>query len=72
VTIRNRAVFVFGDGFDEIPGLFAGPGGSVVGMGCVGFEDVGFYYFRGGLFDYVFDGACRTLVLYLMLKNQRV
>ena len=54
MTVRDGAVFVFGDGFDEIPGLFAGPGW---GVGIIGVEDVGFYDFGGGLFDYVFDGA---------------
>lgn len=54
MTVRDGAVFVFGDGFDEIPSLFAGPGWGV----GVSVEDVGFYDFGGGLFDYVFDGAC--------------
>lgn len=55
MAVGDGAVFVFGDGFDEIPGLFAGPRW---GVGVIGFEDVGFYDFGGGLFDYVFDSAC--------------
>ena len=55
MAVRDGAIFVRSDGFDEIPGLFPGPGWVV---GVVGFEDVGFYNFGGGLFDDVFDGAC--------------
>lgn len=63
MTVRDGALFVLGDGLDEIPGLFAGPCWGIGGVCCIGFEDVGFYDFSGGLFNYVFDGACRILVM---------